>query len=53
VSKTKEAPAKPLTFDEAVRLAREALDIAEIGRLRPMPLIHEGPRAYPASRSKP
>lgn len=42
-----------MSFDEAARKAVEALDVAESGRLRPMALRQEGPRAYPASRVPP
>jgi hypothetical protein len=40
------------TFEEAVQEARKALEIAESGALRPMPLVHEGARAYPRSRGE-
>jgi len=34
-------------FDVAAQQAEVALSIAESGRMRPKPLVHEGPRAYP------
>lgn len=37
-------------FEEVVQEARKALEIAESGRMRPGPLVQEGPRAYAKKR---